>query len=306
MKKIFSFFGLIGIVFFAYSVSAFSVPAKPHSYVLDTASMLDQDTKTSLEQNLNQFEKETGNEIAVVTIPSLDGDTIENIAQEIFTKWGIGKKGTNNGVLLLIAKNDHKLRIHVGYGLEPSLTDITASNIINDKIVPSFKADKFAQGIVNGVNAIEAVIKNPDQVVEESFIDSLGLDKYHLFYYGGVTFYLFLMAFFHFLAFLGKTRSWWLGGAVGGVIGILNIFTNIFLVTLLFNILFLFSLILFGTLLDYFASKNYKKTYKHNKKSIPWYFGGGVFSDIGGDGGGGGGGGFGGGGSGGGGASGSW
>src|SRR4051812_38281929 len=104
------------------SALAFSVPSKPLTYVNDYTSTLKKTEVQSLEEKLQAYEKESSNEIAVVIITSLDGDTIENVANELFNTWGIGKKANDNGALLLIALADRKTRIEVGYGLEPTLT----------------------------------------------------------------------------------------------------------------------------------------------------------------------------------------
>ena len=134
MKK----FLILSIVLIAPIFSfAFTVPEKPTGFVQDYAGMLTTEQVTSLETKLENFEKSSTNEIAVVTIKSLDGDTIENVAQEIFTKWGIGKTDKNNGALLLISLEDRKTRIHTGYGVEGDLTDLGTSYIQQEVITPA-------------------------------------------------------------------------------------------------------------------------------------------------------------------------
>src|SRR2546430_4392626 len=91
----------------------------PQGYVTDAAGVLDPSSKAQLESHLAEFERQTSNEIAVATVPSLEGETIETYAVELFKRWGVGKKGKDNGILLLVAPNDRKVRIEVGYGLEP-------------------------------------------------------------------------------------------------------------------------------------------------------------------------------------------
>ncbi|MEK7088588.1 MAG: TPM domain-containing protein, partial [Patescibacteria group bacterium] len=112
MKKF--LFLVSAFIFFvgAHTSLAFDIPNKPQSFVNDFANILSVEDKSSLENKISNFEKQTGNEITVVIIPSLDGDTVENVAQNIFTKWGIGKKEKNNGVLILIAMTERKTRIH--------------------------------------------------------------------------------------------------------------------------------------------------------------------------------------------------
>lgn len=297
MKKALIICGVVSILAFALNASAFSVPLKPSSYVLDIAGMLDVNTKAALEQNLNAFEKEEGNELVVVTIPSLEGDTVENVAQEIFEEWGIGKKGQNNGALLLVSRDDRRMRIHVGYGLEPTLTDITAYRIEQEQIVPAFKNGDYATGITNGVNAIQSVIRDPAKAAE--YQGSSGSQKGEPDY-----FYIFLFAVFALqwcAAILGRSKSWWAGGVLGGAIGVINLLFHFVTAVLLINAIILVGMIGFGLLFDYFVSRSYAKS-KALGTVMPWWFGGG-----GGRGGSGGGfGGFGGGSSGGGGSSSSW
>ena len=147
---------------------AFDIPAKPTGFVQDYASMLSVEEKTTLETKLEAFEKSTTNEIAVVTIPSLDGDVIENVAQDIFTEWGIGKKDKNNGVLLLISLADRKTRIQTGYGVEGDLTDLGTSYIQQDILALAFKKGKYYEGINNAVDKmIEALGGN--NIVPENY-----------------------------------------------------------------------------------------------------------------------------------------
>ncbi len=113
----------------------------------------------SMEQRLEQFENDTGHQIAVLTIPSLQGEDIEGFSIRVLEKWKIGKKGFDNGVILVIAKDDRKLRIEVGYGLEGVLPDAIASRIINEVIVPRFRDGDFHGGIEAGADAIMKVTR---------------------------------------------------------------------------------------------------------------------------------------------------
>lgn len=93
---------------------AYQSPGKPAGYVNDYAGLLSSGQKSALNDQLTAFEKETSNEISVVTIASLEGDTIENYAEKLFQEWGIGKADKDNGVLLLVARDDREVRIEVG------------------------------------------------------------------------------------------------------------------------------------------------------------------------------------------------
>ena len=147
MKK---FLFLVSVLIFfvgAHTSLAFDIPERPQSFVNDYANILSVADKTSLETKISDFEKQTSNEIAVVIIPSLDGDTVENVAQNIFTKWGIGKKDKNNGVLILIAMTERKTRIHTGYGVEVDLTDLATSYIQSEILTPAFRQNNYYAGI---------------------------------------------------------------------------------------------------------------------------------------------------------------
>src|SRR5260221_10466829 len=108
--------------------------------VVDTANVLDDWTRNQIDGELASFETSSGIQLVVVTLPDLRGDTIENWGLALLRGWGIGQMGKNNGVVLVVAPTDHKLRIEVGYGLEGEMPDATAHTIINNVIVPRFRA----------------------------------------------------------------------------------------------------------------------------------------------------------------------
>ena len=121
--------------------------------------MLAADRAQALEQQLAAFERDTGHQVVVLTIPSLEGDPLEDFSIRVAEAWKIGKKGSDTGAILLIAQKERKLRIEVGYGLEGVLPDATANRIIRDVIVPRFRANDYGGGIEAGVNAILNVAK---------------------------------------------------------------------------------------------------------------------------------------------------
>ena len=125
----------------------------------DGAGMLSAATIQQLDQLLSELEKTDSSQIAVLTVNSLRGYDIETYALKTAEAWKLGQKGLDNGALLLIAKNDRKIRIEVGYGLEGVLTDLVAGRIIRDIITPQFKAGNFNQGVINGVGALVAAVK---------------------------------------------------------------------------------------------------------------------------------------------------
>lgn len=127
---------------------------KYHGFVNDFTNTLDKDWLAKTEHLVLSVEKETACEIAVAVVDSLQGLTVEEYAVRLFNEWGVGKKEEDNGVLLLVALDERQLRIEVGYGLEGTITDIEAKKIIDDVIVPRFKADDYNSGIYNGAVAI--------------------------------------------------------------------------------------------------------------------------------------------------------
>jgi uncharacterized protein len=127
---------------------------KPKGYVNDYVGIINSQDKAYLENLLANIQRKTTAEIAVVTIQTIQPYDIELYAVKLFEKWGIGKKGKDNGILLLIAFKDRKLRIEVGYGLEGALPDAICKQIITNSIIPYFKKGNYSKGIVSGVNQI--------------------------------------------------------------------------------------------------------------------------------------------------------
>lgn len=163
MKKLFSIF-----IFTLFSAIAFSQDAfdadklltqKPRQLVNDYTGTLTSDQQQALENKLVAVDDSTSTQIAVVIIPTLNGKDIADFNIELGRAWGVGGKDNNNGVVLLIAKNDHKLNIATGYGLEGALPDLVAKQIIEDVIVPNFKGDDYYRGIEEGTDAIIQAVK---------------------------------------------------------------------------------------------------------------------------------------------------
>jgi uncharacterized protein len=131
---------------------------RPSGWVSDTAGVMDVDTRQKIEAVSDELEKKTSAELAVVTVKDLGGDTVENYGVQLFKEWGIGKKGKDNGVLLIAAVDDHKVRIEVGYGLEGILPDGKTGAILDQFVLPSFKQGDYAKGLELGTRAIATVI----------------------------------------------------------------------------------------------------------------------------------------------------
>ena len=135
-----------------------AIPQLWGTRVHDEAKILKQETVDNLENELTNYEDSTSNQIAIVTVSSLDGEPIENYSLRVAEEWKLGRKDNDNGVLLVIAVDDHKIRIEVGYGLEGVLTDALCSRIIRNELAPAFRQDKYDEGVTNAVHAIVGAI----------------------------------------------------------------------------------------------------------------------------------------------------
>jgi uncharacterized protein len=137
-----------------------NLPPKPDRYITDQAGVLDGATLNAINSRLEQFERTTSNQIVVAIYSSLPPETdIAQYATYTYNAWQIGQKGKDNGALLLIAVNDHKMFICTGRGLEGALPDAICKNIITEEIAPRFKQGDYAGGIQAGVNAMIAATK---------------------------------------------------------------------------------------------------------------------------------------------------
>jgi uncharacterized protein len=126
--------------------------------VVDQANVITPESRADLEAKLKDLEDKSGIQLVVATVKSLQGSDIETYANELFRTWKLGQAQKNNGVLLLVAPADHKVRIEVGYGLEGTLTDALSSVIISSAIVPRFKTNDYSGGIERGVDGIVSVL----------------------------------------------------------------------------------------------------------------------------------------------------
>ncbi|MDP3697228.1 MAG: TPM domain-containing protein [Candidatus Taylorbacteria bacterium] len=127
---------------------------KPTGFVNDFANVLPVEVEKDIEGKLDQYEKDTTIEIAVVTVSSLDGLEVEDYTQKLWESWGVGKRGKDNGLIFLVAPNERKVRIQTGYGIEPDLTDLTAGRILDESVVPFLKKNDFSGGIAAGTDSI--------------------------------------------------------------------------------------------------------------------------------------------------------
>lgn len=130
--------------------------------VMDAANVLPADRKAALETKLEAFQQKTGRQIVVATIADLQGYAIEDYGYRLGRAWSVGLKGMDNGAILIVAPAERKIRIEVGYGLEPVLTDAYSSVLINSVIVPRFKAGDMVGGIEAGADALIEQLSLPD------------------------------------------------------------------------------------------------------------------------------------------------
>ena len=158
MKKKFIFFVIIAFALAVFPAFAVDVPFLT-GRVTDNAQILSDETRKAVTANLKAHEEKTTNQIAVLTVPTLDGVSIEEYAVTVFNTWKLGQKGKDNGVLLIVAPKDRKLRIEVGYGLEGTMTDGIAGSIIRNAMTPFFKNNDYDRGIDEGVRAIINVLE---------------------------------------------------------------------------------------------------------------------------------------------------
>ena len=170
MNRLSSFCALITIfctVLLATPAAALDVPPLV-GQVVDQARVLPPSTVESITAQLAAHETKSSNQVAVLIVSTLDGDTIEEFSHRVATAWKLGQKGTDNGVLLLVAIQERKVRIEVGYGLEGALTDARSAQIIRNEIVPRFRAGDVPGGVTVGVDAILKTIEGTYQASEKA------------------------------------------------------------------------------------------------------------------------------------------
>ena len=156
MLRLFKLLSLLVLTTLLYASPNFP---KLTGRVVDNANILSVSTKNQLNMMLANLEQNSSNQLVVVTLKSLQGYDIADFGYQLGRFWGIGQKDKNNGALLIVAPNERKVRIEVGYGLEGDLTDAISSVIIQTKILPYFKKSDFNRGVLSGTKAIIGVIE---------------------------------------------------------------------------------------------------------------------------------------------------
>jgi uncharacterized protein len=134
-------------------------PRAHNSWVTDNAQILTRAQLQQIDQILTSLEKKTTAEVAVVTVKNMGGSNVEDFANKLFKRWGIGKKGKDNGVLILAAMKEHRIRIEVGYGLEGQLTNGKCEAIIRTDMVPNFRQKRYGTGLLQAVKSVVGLIE---------------------------------------------------------------------------------------------------------------------------------------------------
>lgn len=158
-KKLGRILFLAGLLIFSLQVFGLEVPVL-NRRVTDLAGLLSTSEQAKLEENLMAFENQTSNQLALLIIPSLEGEAIEQYAIKVVDAWKLGSANKDNGVLLLVSVQDRQVRIEVGYGLEGTLTDLISFQIIRNVIAPEFRRGDYFTGIDQGLKAIMLATKN--------------------------------------------------------------------------------------------------------------------------------------------------
>lgn len=272
--------------------TALEVPARPTDIpIVDQTNTLNDEQKAVLAKQIADERQKSGNQIAIVIVPSIGNESLEKYSLDIARAWGIGTKDNNNGVLLFVAKDDRRLRIEVGTGLEGALTDAQTGRIIRNDISPLFREGKYYEGVQTGLAKIIASIHG-EYTAPATIEGTTGRFPWEL------VFTLVVLGLSWLGSILARTKSWWAGGVIGGVSGGAVGFV---MGSLLVGLAGAGILAVIGLLFDKIVSDNYRSHVRRG--DLPsWWAGGGTI----GGGPGGGFGGFGGGGFGGGGSSGSW
>lgn len=162
--------GMVVVVALAVGTSSLPIQAqipsdvlrkslKPTADVNDFAGVLDPAAKGALEQRCQELRHKTGAQLAVVILQSLQGGQVDDFTNKLFAEWRVGQTGKNNGIMLLVALDDHQARIEVGYGLEPVLPDALAGRILREQLFPAFKQQRYAEGLTAAVNRIVEIVE---------------------------------------------------------------------------------------------------------------------------------------------------
>lgn len=158
MPRIFAWFATL-LILFGGTLAYAALPARPAGPVYDGASVISDAIEAQIDAKLRALSEETGKTLIVATVPSLGGDEIDDYAVQLFETWGIGDKEKDEGALILVAPNERRARIEVGFGSEAVLPDALAGRIIDQQMIPNFKAGKYGEGILEATIAVEQQLR---------------------------------------------------------------------------------------------------------------------------------------------------
>lgn len=257
-------------------VSALAVPAAPplSQPVVDQTGTLSPGDVSAISSTINDSRSRKDYQMAVLMIPTLGtGEYIEHYALTVARQWGIGQDAKDNGVLLLVAKDDRKVRIEVGRGLEGDLTDAESNRIIRNVIAPEFRKGNYASGVSQAVTSIANQVEGKADPASQSSSSSSSskFDWTWVFYLG-----FWILPWL--ASVLARSRSWWLGGVIGAGLG----FGFAGLVGWAIPAMIAAGVLtLLGLLFDFIVSRNYRNTVSHGD-APSWWAGGTYWGDGGG------------------------
>lgn len=166
-------------------ISAVEVPSLT-GRINDYADVLDAGTESKLTGYLKRLEDQTGIQLAVLTVPTIEDESIEGFSMRVAEKWQLGQKGEDNGILITLALAEHKIRIEVGYGLEGVLTDAQSGLILRNAIIPKFKDGDYSEGIDAGVSNIVGLILDDEELLDKDVLKENKGDGYVAFVFIGI------------------------------------------------------------------------------------------------------------------------
>ncbi len=246
MRRISFSFLAFAFVWCLYGVAAhpvayaFDVPPND-GFVTDLTGKLTPQQEQDLEQKLTAYRQKTSNEIAILFVNNLGGEPIEDVALQVGRKWQVGTKENNNGILIVVSYEDRSVYIATGYGLEGAVPDIVAKGVIDTDMLPAFRDGKYYEGLAAGTDSLEKHIGGEYTADRYATQDGPGL--------WGVGVVFFFIFFNFFTAYLGRSKSWWLGGVMGGIFGV-------FITALYTWWLAIPLFIALGLIFDFIVSKN--------------------------------------------------
>jgi uncharacterized protein len=223
---------LMLLAFVAVPAAAVDFPARPQGPIYDEADMLPAAEEAQLDRQLRDFDAKTGDAVIVATVNSLQGETIERYATQLYEKWGIGGAERDTGVLILVAKDERQMRIEVGYGLTPYITDILSGRIIRNDMTPRFKQGDFAGGIQKGVDDILTQLSKSPEDAKAIAEAAAAAEKNQPhgdghFPVGAIVWPLFLIFFFILPMFRRRRGMRYGGGGFGSGVGNVLLWTTI-------------------------------------------------------------------------------